>query len=106
MSFASRPAIAAIRWYQRTISAGSPRRCRYEPTCSHYGVEALEVHGLFKGGLLTIWRVLRCNPWSKGGVDRVPEKGHWPTKPLGYEELMKLYEEEDAKKKSAGNEKA
>lgn len=87
--------IRLIRWYQRTISVGLPRRCRYSPTCSQYAVEALRVHGVVKGTLLSAWRLLRCNPWSEGGVDRVPEKGRWPSKPLAYDELMALYRDED-----------
>ncbi|SDU78400.1 membrane protein insertion efficiency factor YidD [Arcanobacterium phocae] len=77
-----------IRWYQRTISAGLPRRCKYQPTCSQYALDSIEVHGVIKGTLLSVWRLLRCNPWSKGGVDWVPEPGAWPTKPLGYTELL------------------
>jgi len=50
--------------------------CRYTPTCSTYALEALEKHGAWKGGLLSIWRVLRCNPFSRGGYDPVPEV--WP----------------------------
>ncbi|MFY9263049.1 MAG: membrane protein insertion efficiency factor YidD [Arcanobacterium sp.] len=86
---------AAIRWYQRNISAGLPRRCRYQPTCSQYAVEAINVHGVIKGTLLGVWRILRCNPWSKGGVDWVPKPGQWPSKPLGYQELMALRAEEE-----------
>lgn len=87
---------APIRLYQRTISANTQPRCRYAPSCSHYALEALEVHGVVKGTLLGTWRVLRCNPWSAGGVDRVPPKGAWPTAPLGRSELLKLYEQEDS----------
>lgn len=78
----------AIWWYQRNISAGLPRRCKYQPTCSQYALDSIEVHGAIKGTILSMWRLLRCNPWSKGGVDWVPEPGQWPTKPLGYTELM------------------
>lgn len=48
--------------------------CKYYPTCSSYAIEALEVHGAVKGSLLAIWRILRCNPFSKGGYDPVPAK--------------------------------
>ena len=92
---------APIRFYQKTISANTQPRCRYAPTCSNYAIEALHVHGAFKGTLLSIWRVLRCNPWSKGGVDRVPDKGKWPSKPLTHTELMALYEDEDAARHSS-----
>nr|WP_300046925.1 membrane protein insertion efficiency factor YidD [Trueperella sp.] len=86
---------SVIRWYQCNISAGQPRRCRYQPTCSAYAITAIEIHGAIKGTLLSIWRLLRCNPWSKGGVDWVPDKGKWPTKPLGYKELIALREEQE-----------
>ncbi|QOR47739.1 membrane protein insertion efficiency factor YidD [Trueperella pecoris] len=85
----------AIKWYQRNISAGTERRCRYQPTCSAYALESIEVHGAIKGTLLSIWRLLRCNQWSKGGVDWVPKKGKWPTKPLGYKELIAFREQEE-----------
>ncbi|MDY5585570.1 MAG: membrane protein insertion efficiency factor YidD [Arcanobacterium sp.] len=80
--------IKLIHIYQRHISAGLPRRCKYEPTCSQYAINSIQIHGAFKGTILSSWRILRCNPWSKGGVDWVPEKGSWPRKPLGYAELM------------------
>ncbi|MBR1731883.1 MAG: membrane protein insertion efficiency factor YidD [Ruminococcus sp.] len=63
-----------IRFYQRNISANTSSKCKYFPTCSNYAIEALEIHGVFKGTLLAIWRVLRCNPFSRGGYDPVPEK--------------------------------
>ncbi len=66
--------IAMIKWYQTYISVRAKGKCKYYPTCSHYGIEAITVHGAFKGSLLTIWRILRCNPFSKGGYDPVPEK--------------------------------
>ncbi len=64
--------IAVIKWYQRYISAYTPRSCRFEPTCSHYAIEAIELHGAFKGFFMTVWRILRCNPLCKGGFDPVP----------------------------------
>jgi hypothetical protein len=67
------PALMLIRLYQVTISRGLPEgTCRYYPTCSHYGYQAIYKHGLLKGSLMAIWRVLRCNPFSKGGLDPVP----------------------------------
>ncbi len=66
--------IRFIRFYQKNISANTTPKCKYYPTCSNYAVEALQTHGFFKGTLLAIWRVLRCNPFSKGGYDPVPEK--------------------------------
>ena len=60
-----------IRLYQRFISPGLPRRCKYEPTCSAYAVEALRTHGPLRGVVLAAWRLLRCNPFSHGGHDPV-----------------------------------
>ena len=68
-----------IRIYQKTISPLLGEVCRYYPSCSHYGYEAMSVHGAFKGTILTAWRVLRCNPWSAGGVDEVPPRGRLKT---------------------------
>ena len=63
-----------IRFYREAISPRTPAMCKYIPTCSQYGLEAIERFGALKGGLMTIWRILRCNPWSRGGYDPVPEK--------------------------------
>lgn len=65
--------IGLIRFYQNYLSgmkAGSC--CKYTPTCSQYGIEAIEKYGALKGGALAVWRILRCNPFSKGGFDPVP----------------------------------
>lgn len=66
--------IKAIRFYQRRISPLFPPKCRYYPTCSQYALEAIEVHGIFKGMLLAIGRLMRCNIFFPGGVDPVPPK--------------------------------
>ena len=66
--------LAAIRFYRKHISPHFPSCCKYYPTCSSYALEAIEVHGALKGGLLAAYRLLRCNPLSKGGYDPVPEK--------------------------------
>ena len=66
--------LSIIRFYRKHISPHLPAMCRYYPTCSRYAVEAIETHGAFKGFLLALWRVLRCNPLSKGGYDPVPPK--------------------------------
>ena len=63
-----------IRFYQRRISPLFPPKCRYYPTCSQYALEAIEVHGVFKGMLLAIGRLMRCNIFFPGGVDPVPPK--------------------------------
>ncbi|WNM24487.1 membrane protein insertion efficiency factor YidD [Demequina capsici] len=67
--------IGIVRAYQLTVSPWIAPRCKYYPSCSHYGLEALRRHGAIKGTALAVWRVLRCNPWSNGGVDDVPEVG-------------------------------
>lgn len=67
------PVLALIRLYQMTLSkALPPNTCRFYPSCSHYGYQAIYKHGLIKGTLLAIWRVLRCNPFNPGGYDPVP----------------------------------
>ena len=63
--------VAPIVVYQRVISPATPRRCKYEPTCSRYAVEAVREYGILKGLVLAGWRLLRCNPWSYGGYDPV-----------------------------------
>ena len=65
--------IKLIVFYQKYLSAlkgGST--CKYIPTCSQYAIEAIERYGALKGGLLAVWRIIRCNPFSKGGFDPVP----------------------------------
>ena len=69
--------IAPIRLYQRFISRYTPPSCRYYPCCSSYAITALRTRGAVVGTALTVWRLLRCNPWSAGGVDHVPLTG-WP----------------------------
>jgi putative membrane protein insertion efficiency factor len=64
-------ATAPIVVYQRLISPALPRRCKYEPTCSRYAVEAIRRYGILRGLVLAGWRLLRCNPWSYGGYDPV-----------------------------------
>ena len=70
--------IAGVRFYQRYISkplhaiGGPMSGCRFRPTCSQYFIEAVELHGCWKGSLLGIWRILRCNPWGGYGYDPVP----------------------------------
>lgn len=66
--------IDIIRLYQKTISPQKIPSCRFTPTCSQYAIEAIKVHGAFKGSMLAFWRVLRCNPLCKGGYDPVPPK--------------------------------
>jgi putative membrane protein insertion efficiency factor len=68
---ARRVAVAPIVAYQRWVSPGLPRRCKYEPTCSAYAVQAVQEYGILRGLVLAGWRLLRCNPWSHGGHDPV-----------------------------------
>lgn len=69
--------ISIIRFYQCYISPRMGQgKCKFYPTCSQYTKEAIEVHGAFKGLFMGIWRILRCNPFSKGGYDPVPPKKH------------------------------
>lgn len=62
---------APIVAYQKVVSPALPRRCKYEPTCSRYALDAIRSYGILKGIVLAAWRVLRCNPWSNGGYDPV-----------------------------------
>ena len=64
--------IGMICWYQTYISPRHPGVCRFRPTCSQYALEAIEKYGPWKGIRLAAWRILRCNPFSKGGYDPVP----------------------------------
>ena len=63
-----------IKFYQKAISPLTPPSCRFYPTCSHYGLEALEKHGALKGSWLAIRRISKCHPFHEGGFDPVPEK--------------------------------
>ena len=69
----SRALRSLFRGWQH-LRAGRPSPCRFTPTCSQYGIEAVEVHGALRGGLLAARRVLRCHPWGKYGFDPVPER--------------------------------
>jgi len=71
--FFRKPFLWIIRGYQHTLAKTLPAdTCRFYPTCSHYGYEAIEKYGVIKGGAMAAWRVMRCNPWNKGGFDPVP----------------------------------
>jgi uncharacterized protein len=63
--------IGLVRFYRRHISPQLPPSCKYIPSCSEYAIDALTKYGAFKGTLMAIWRILRCNPFSKGGYDPV-----------------------------------
>ena len=69
------PLIGVIRVYQRLVSPLLPAdTCKFHPSCSAYAVDALRAHGLVRGSVLAGWRLLRCHPWSDGGVDRVEDQ--------------------------------
>lgn len=70
--------LSLIQGYQLYISGLHPGCCRYTPTCSRYALQAIERFGVLRGSLLAIWRVLRCNPFSRGGYDPVPENFSFP----------------------------
>ncbi len=68
-------AALVVRLYQHSLGLLTSPACRFHPTCSSYAIEALRTHGLVRGGALSVWRILRCHPWSAGGIDRVPARG-------------------------------
>mgnify|MGYP006178240457 CR=1 FL=1 len=74
-------ATAPIRLYQRVISPALPRRCKYHPSCSAYAVQAIRRYGILRGLVLAGWRLLRCNPWSHGGLDPVEEQRLFKPRP-------------------------
>ena len=69
--------IFLVRIYQKYISPIKPPSCRFYPTCSSYSIDAFKKHGFIKGFYLTLNRILRCNPFNKGGIDYVPEEFHF-----------------------------
>lgn len=72
MGIGARALILVIKFYQVTISPLKPPTCRFQPTCSHYAIEAISKYGVVKGGWLALRRVSRCHPWHPGGYDPVP----------------------------------
>jgi putative membrane protein insertion efficiency factor len=78
---ARRVATAPIVAYQRFISPAFPRRCKYEPTCSAYAVQAIRRFGILRGLVLATWRLLRCNPFSNGGFDPVEDQRLFAARP-------------------------
>ncbi|AXT63120.1 membrane protein insertion efficiency factor YidD [Aquimarina sp. AD10] len=67
------PFVLLVKLYQNLISPLTPATCRYQPTCSHYTIEALQKHGLLKGGILATKRIFSCHPWGGKGYDPVPD---------------------------------
>ena len=73
--------LAPILVYQRFVSPAMPVRCKYEPSCSNYAVQAIQRYGILRGLVLAGWRLLRCNPWSHGGYDPVSAQTLFDSKP-------------------------
>jgi uncharacterized protein len=73
--------VTPVVLYQRYVSPALPRRCKYEPTCSRYALEAIGRYGILRGLVLAGWRILRCNPWSHGGYDPVEAQRVFGTDP-------------------------
>lgn len=69
--------ILPIRAYQVLVSPLTPPSCRFHPSCSGYAIAAIRGHGPVKGAVLAGWRLVRCNPWNRGGLDPVPPRGRW-----------------------------
>lgn len=90
--------LGVIRIYQRLISPLLAPSCRLYPCCSEYGVRAIHRHGAAKGSLLTAGRLVRCNPWNKGGIDQVPRRGQWrsPVNPDGTAREVEADPEDEA----------
>ncbi|MCM1226794.1 MAG: membrane protein insertion efficiency factor YidD [Clostridium sp.] len=72
--------IGIIKFYKKCISPLFPPCCKYYPSCSSYALEAVRKFGFIRGVMLAVWRILRCNPWSMGGIDYVPEKFRFPVR--------------------------
>lgn len=79
--------LAIIKFYRKFISPLFPAQCKYYPTCSCYALSAVEKYGAIRGSALAVWRILRCNPWSLGGVDFVPDKFTFKVKKFDYSSL-------------------
>ena len=89
--------LGLIKFYRRFISPLFPPKCKYYPTCSTYALEAVRRFGAVRGSALAVWRILRCNPWSMGGVDLVPEKFTFRVKK--YDFIYPDYGEDEDNKK-------
>jgi uncharacterized protein len=75
-------ALLPLHLYRRVISPALRPHCRYHPSCSEYALEAVRTYGVIRGGLLAAWRVMRCNPWSRGGVDPVRRQTIFRPRPV------------------------
>jgi len=76
--------LGLIRVYRVTLSGWLGGQCRFYPTCSHYAEDAIRMHGAFRGTLMAAWRIARCGPFTRGGVDHVPA----PTRSTGYDSVI------------------
>jgi putative membrane protein insertion efficiency factor len=76
-----RLALLPVHAYRRLLSPLLPRRCKFEPTCSQYAIDAVQELGVLRGVVLATWRLLRCNPWSHGGYDPVSAQRLFPGRP-------------------------
>jgi putative membrane protein insertion efficiency factor len=81
MRLARALATAPLALYRRFVSPALGPRCKYHPSCSHYGVEAIRDYGVLRGTVLAGWRLLRCNPWSRGGFDYVEDQTLFRSRP-------------------------
>lgn len=93
--------LGSIRAYQVSLAGWLGGQCRFSPTCSHYAQVAIRRHGAVKGTALAVWRVGRCNPYGKGGIDPVPERSrrggaHGPQHRGEYEAVIRTSEEASA----------
>jgi hypothetical protein len=84
MSLAARALLIAVRVYQAFFSALMPSACKFYPSCSHYAAEALKIHGARRGSWLALRRVSRCHPFTRGGVDLVPDAADFPKRRTGF----------------------
>jgi putative membrane protein insertion efficiency factor len=92
-------ALGLLRLYKRWISPSFPPSCRYVPTCSEYAMEAIRRYGAWRGGMIAAWRVLRCHPFAKGGLDPVvKDTVRNPTRPLTAEGIRHLKRCPDTKR--------
>ncbi len=78
--------VAFIRGWRAVISPLYGNVCRYYPTCSAYGLGVVQQFGVVRGGVMTLWRIVRCNPWARGGIDEIPARmdGNFPLSPSGF----------------------
>jgi putative membrane protein insertion efficiency factor len=84
MSLAARALLFAVRVYQSFFSALMPSACKFYPSCSYYAAEALKIHGARRGTWLALRRLSRCHPFTRGGVDLVPDAGDFPKSRTGF----------------------